>query len=346
VGPLDASPNREARVVTGNPYAKGVGLSALGMLILSPDGLMLRLIRDAETPQVVFYRNLLVGATIAVVLAAFYRSRFVNATLGIGRKGLLSACLIANTNILFVAAIMNTTVANTLILLATLPFWSAIFGLILIREPVLPRTWMTLSIAFIGIIVIFVEGLGGGTWRGDLMAVAAAASSGLNLVVLRKAGNRDMTPALALAGGIGALVTLPFAAFFTDTGLAVTGHDARVLGVLGVIQLPLALGLFISGTRYVAAAEIALLALLETVLGPVWAWLGVGEVPTPLALVGGGIVVAAVALNATLGIIAFRRSRKHARTRGSGGAHVWGDPALRKRPLPPPPRDPGKGGDP
>ena len=70
----------------------------------------------------------------------------------------------------------------------------------------------------------------------------------------------------------------------------------------GSLRLPLALTLFISGVRYVPAAEVALMALLETVLGPIWTWLGVGEIPAILTVVGGIIVIAAIVGNSALAL--------------------------------------------
>ena len=53
--------------------------------------------------------------------------------------------------------------------------------------------------------------------------------------------------------------------------------------------------------RHLAPHEIALLALLEVVLGPLWVWLGVGEAPTSSTLQGGALVLAALVLNELVG---------------------------------------------
>ena len=116
-------------------------------------------------------------------------------------------------------------------------------------------------------------------------------------MVLRKVGRRDMTPTVCLAGFLGAAVAFPLAAPAT-----VNSYDLAVLAALGAIVLPLALTLFISGTRYVPAAEVALMALLETVLGPIWVWLGVGEIPAVLTVVGGVIVIAAIVGNSVFAL--------------------------------------------
>ena len=53
--------------------------------------------------------------------------------------------------------------------------------------------------------------------------------------------------------------------------------------------------LFVMGSRYVQGAEIMLITLIEFTLGPVWVWLAFNEQPTIKALLGGSLVLAAVA---------------------------------------------------
>lgn len=279
-------------------YKRGIGLAALGMIILSPDGLLLRLIEDASVWTVIFYRTLFMGLSLAVYLAVRFRGELKTIFSGMGRAGTLSMLLMSAANLGFVAAIFNTSVANTLVILATLPLFSAVLGWLLIGEAVRPRTWVSILCAVVGIGIIFSGSLGGGYWLGDLMAAATAFLQGLNLVVIRKARERNIVmPALCLSGFVAALAVLPMAA-----PLTVSGHDLAILSLLGLVVAPLALVLFLGGARHAPAAEIALLALIETVLGPLWAWLGVGEVPANLSLVGGFVVIAAIVVNAWLGM--------------------------------------------
>jgi drug/metabolite transporter (DMT)-like permease len=267
------------------------------MAILSPDGLLLRLIQQAGVWDIIFYRSLFMGISLAAVLAVRYRRRVLGVVMAPGRLGLLSTLLMAGANLTFIGAITQTTVANTLVILATMPLFSAILGWALIGESVQKRTWVTIGAAAAGITVIFIDSLGGGSWVGDLLAVLTALLHGLNLVVLRRARQHDMMPALCLSGFLSALIVLPL---ISPAG--VLADDFLILAFLGFILLPLSLSMFLGGTRSVPAAEVALLALVETVLGPLWVWLGVGEVPTALALLGGMIVIGALAANAVLAV--------------------------------------------
>jgi drug/metabolite transporter (DMT)-like permease len=273
-------------------------LSAAGIVILSPDALLLRLVGNTDIWTVIFYRTLFMGGALALGLLVHYRRRFIPAFRQIGWLGLVSAALLAASNFGFVGAITHTTVTNTLVILATTPLFSAVFGWLMMGEKVRLRTWLSILAAIAGIVVIFHDSLGMGSWLGDLMALGVAFVWGLNLVVVRMAGRRDMTPSLCVSGFLSAAVSFPL----SSAPGAINAHDLIVLAILGCLVLPLAFGLFIRGAHYVPAAEVALLAPIETVLGPIWVWIGVGEVPSIASLVGGAIVLAAIFVNSILAL--------------------------------------------
>jgi drug/metabolite transporter (DMT)-like permease len=76
-----------------------------------------------------------------------------------------------------------------------------------------------------------------------------------------------------------------------------TPRDFAVLAALGVFQLGLPCMLLVLASRTLRAPEMALLGLLEVVLGPLWVWLGAGEVPANATIAGGCVILAAVAGN-------------------------------------------------
>lgn len=283
-------------------YLRGILLAAAGMTVISPDGVLLHSIESAPMWDVLFWRTFGLGLALTAVLTAVYRGRLPGLLRAQGWPGAAAAVLMAMANFLFVVAMLNTSVANTLIIMATMPFWSALLGLVLIGEAVRGRTWLAILVALGGIGVIFSgsvgEGFSSDTLLGDLAALGAALCYGLNLVMLRRAGDRDMTAALALSGFITAAFCIPF----LNPG-AVSPGDWAILGALGFFILPVALTLFMAGARYAPAAEVALLSLVETVLGPLLAWAILGDAPTTHALIGGALVLGAVAGNALTGMM-------------------------------------------
>lgn len=284
-------------------HLRGTLLSAAGMMVISPDGLLLKLIGSADVWTIILYRLGFLSITLGLWLLLRYRRRVLAVWRGIGVPGLIATVCMVGASLGFVGAMRNTTVADALLIFATMPLWSALIGWLFIGERVRPRTVVAMLVALCGIAFIVSGSIGRGVLLGDLIALFTAISHGAALVALRKAGDRDMTPVLCAAGVLSALIALPFAA----PPSLVSGHDMLILAFLGFVQQPLALVLFISGARYIPAAEVALLALVETMLGPLWAWLGLGEVPTTEAFIGGTIVLCAIVGN---NMVALRERRR------------------------------------
>ena len=188
-----------------------------------------------------------------------------------------------------------------------MPFFSAILGWFFLGEFVRLRTWITITLAFMGILVIFSGSFSSGNWLGDTLAKVTAFLQGLNIVVIRKARKRDVTiPAFCASAFLATLIALPLADILT-----VSSNDLFHLSLMGLMVVPIGLGLFLSGARYAPAAEVALLALVETVLGPMWVWLFIGEVPTQSAIIGGSIVILSVVLNTWYGVHNANEKVKH-----------------------------------
>jgi drug/metabolite transporter (DMT)-like permease len=117
-----------------------------------------------------------------------------------------------------------------------------------------------------------------------------------------------MIPAICL-GGFLAFVT----AGLFGGGLSVAPSDVAVLAIMGPVQLAIPLVLFARSARYIQAATLSLIALLDAVLNPFWAWLGAGEIPTLYAVIGGAIILVAVAMSIIAGQRAAYASRAPAK---------------------------------
>ena len=276
---------------------RGLAMAAAGMVFISPDALLVRLLDTAGVWELSFYRSLFLGLALLLFLTIRDGRRLPDRFRALGRGGVLMACVFAATSIGFAGAFTQTTAANALFIIATVPVFGAVLGWLVLREPVALRTALAIVVALVGIAVIFGEALGAGGMLGNLIALGTAACLGANLV-LRRAIDRDITlPALCLAGFIGAAVSVQFA----DPS-HVSTWDLGVLAYLGLIMLPIALSLFYSGARYAPPGEVGLIALVETVLGPFWVWLVLAETPTPTTLIGGALVLVAIGGNAALAI--------------------------------------------
>lgn len=263
-----------------------------GALLLSLDGLLFRLI-EADAWQALFWRM----ASFAFVIGAFLTYRYGLRDFGsqalLGLSGILVAILLAGVNILFVLAITSTTVANTLILFSTVPLFGAAFGWLLLRQPIARRTAVTVATCFTAVVAVFVDQMRVGSAWGDLSALAAAGLFAGYLAVVRSYPSQSFLTGLVLAGTLAS-----FAGYAMSDPFALDSKDIWLLVVSGALQQTLALLLIQSGARVLSPAEVGLLALAETIAGPVWAWLAVGELPSIIAILAGGVIIVAVGAHA------------------------------------------------
>ena len=266
-------------------------------VMLSLAGITLRHIESASGWQILFYRSLTFFVVITLYLAFRYRARVVRAFVAVGRPGLIVALSLGLGSACYVFALLLTTVANALFLISSAPFMAAVLGWIVMRERVRPTTWVTMAVALGGIAIMVVHGVQSGRLLGNIVALGTPVSFAIMLVTLRRAGNRDMIPAICLAGLVGAAL-----GFAMSETLILSRHDLVLCLFLGVVQYTGGFVLITLGARYLPAAEVALLSLTEIVLAPVWVWIGVGEVPALLTLAGGGIVLSAVVVQALTGL--------------------------------------------
>lgn len=256
----------------------------------STAGVVTRHVERAGPFETVFWRSLFAGAFVAAFL--FLRKEKI----ALKRPVLVSGAMWAVMFTAFMLALQLTSTANTLVVMSISPLLTALLARAFLREPIALRTWIAVGAAAIGIGWMFASGLGAHAARDYLgMAVASLVpvAAAINVVTLRaSAATVDLRPAVMLGGAVSCLIALPLALPFQATG-----RDVALLGFLGVFQLGLPCVLLVIASRALAAPEIALLGLLEVLLGPLWAWLGAGEKPASGTLAGGAIVLGALVLN-------------------------------------------------
>lgn len=260
-------------------------------------GVITRHLDAARGFEVTFWRSLFSAVAVAIVLVGQQGvARAANTIRSAGLTGVLSGMMWCVMFVCFMIALTKTTVANTLIVMSVAPLLTAFLAWVVLKQQISPRTWLAIAAAFIGILWMFVNGMsnvGGQHLIGMLIAAAVPVASAVNLIILKRAGQGiDLMPAVFLGSVFSALLMLPFA-----WPLQASLHDVGLLAVLGFFQLGLPCLLMVKATKSLSAPEVALLSLLEVLLGPLWTWLGAGEVPARETLLGGGVVMAALVLN-------------------------------------------------
>jgi drug/metabolite transporter (DMT)-like permease len=279
---------------------KGLLLTTLGVLALTPDSLLVRLI-DAEPFGLLAWRGVLQAVGILAILALLHRGRLVEPFRAVGRAGLLLAMVFSGCTLFFIVALSLTAVADVLVIVAAAPLAAAVLGLVFLGEGVAPRTWAAISLALVGIAILVSEDLGSGSLLGDLAAGVCALCIGASFVITRHARAVSMVPAMALAGLVTATVALPLALLLETGPLLYEGARLGYTLIMGLVVVPVSFAFITLGPRYLPAAEVGLLMLLETVLGPLWVWLVLAEYPGDRALAGGALVVLTLAGHALTG---------------------------------------------
>lgn len=283
-------------------YAYGVTLVLLGGTCLSLAGILLRNVEAADGWQVLFYRAISFFITLFLILFARYRSNTLKAFRAVGLRGVAVAVVLGLGSCCYVFAILLTTVANAVFIIGAAPLVTAAAGWLFLNERLSMGSLAAMLVALLGIGLMFADGVIAGRWLGNLMAVGVVVSFATMLVILRGSRKVDMLPATCMAGIVGALV-----AGIVATDLIVSTHDLAIALILGSVQFTGGFMLLTIGTRHLPAAEVALFSLSESVLAPIWVWVGVGEVPSGLTVTGCLIVFAAVVTHCILGI---RRERR------------------------------------
>ena len=272
--------------------------AALALMVAAPvlwstAGVVTRHIERAGPIEQVFWRSFFAFAFVAAYLS-FSRRRPVEAMRAAGLPGLFSGALWAVMFTAFVIALSLTTTANTLVVMSIAPLLTVVCARIVLTDPIPLRTWLAALAAMAGIAVMFSSSMDNSRHLGGmLLALVIPVASALNVVALRKhSAQVDLVPAVMLGGLLSCLVALPLA-----LPISASGKDLALLAFLGVFQLGLPCMFLVLASRALYAPEIALLGLLEVVLGPLWAWLGAGETPVSSTLAGGALVVIALAGN-------------------------------------------------
>ncbi len=294
------------------PYVRGVMLVLLGGFFLSLAGILLRHVEDADGWQILFYRSVSFFATLTAILAVRYRGATPRAFRSVGRRGFAAAVVLGLGAVCYVFAILHTTVANAVFIIGASPVVTALIGWLFLGERVSAAALGTMFLALAGIALMFADGLVGGGWLGNVMALGVVASFSVFLLIVRDARDIDMLPATALAGVVAGIISL----VMVDS-LAMGMQDLAIAIALGCVQFTGGFMLLTIGARYLPAAEVALFSLSEAVLAPLWVWIGVDEVPSALTACGAFVVLVSVSVYCLLGI---RRERASA-ARGVGGSH-------------------------
>jgi len=287
-------------------HAKGLLITASGVLIISPDGLLTRLI-ETDHWTMIFWRALLLSFGMWLMISLRNPNRVWLQYKTVRGPGLLMVGAYSLGTISFVFAITHTSVANTLIILSSTPLFliilsstplfAALISRVILQEKIQPRTMVAILLVAVGIAVIASGSAGGDAAAqngliGDLAAIVGSFFLACGFTFVRRFPRISSFSAISCSGVLTALLILPLA-----SPLAISQADLGYLLIMGLYVVPIGTALMFVGPRYIPAAEVGLLLLLESILGPIWVWLVLAEQPGINTLAGGAVVLSTLAIN-------------------------------------------------
>lgn len=288
-------------------HRKAIYCMALAAVFFSTSGLLIKVISVAHLP-LLGVRGAVAALTIALFMARpFLPSRRDPSTGSHTRHSkpqlnfhwslpqLGGAVALVGAQAFFIIAARETTAANAIFIQYTAPVFVAFFGIHYLREAVSKLDWLALAAIVVGLLCFYSDGLSAGGAVGNFFALLAGLTFAWFLLFMRKQKDSSTIETVLLGNVLAALLGLPFL-----FGAAPTPADWAGMLFLGVFQIGLPSILIALAIKELTAVGAVLIQTLEPVLNPVWVLLFIGEMPTPLALLGGAIVIGAVTFRSVL----------------------------------------------
>lgn len=296
----DTAPRPTSPMTTSrSDHRRAIALLCFCAVCWSIAGVFVRQLDAADGFGITFWRSLFCMAAVLVALVWQQGRRALQPLRAMGLPGLISGAMWAVMFTCFSVALTFTSTANTLLVSSLSPLFAALLAWIVLGERIRAGTWASIALALGGIWWMVRAGVSADGAIGMAIALGVPLAAAINLVTLRRMHARvDLAPAVLLGALISCIATLPLA-----WPLAPTAHDLAILALLGTVQLALPCMLMVRAAKHLAPQEIALIALLEVVLGPIWAWLGAGEAIPAATAQGGAVVLAALAVDAWRGYL-------------------------------------------
>ena len=269
----------------------GYILCMMGAFFLSWGGLLVREWVGSDIWQILFWRAFFFTITLIVFLYFTYRNKFISTIKKSGFPGLLGGITTSIGFIAYIISMTETTVANVLFIISTQTIWLAIFGYLFLKEKISLKTFFSIILAMTGIAVMIGGSLDTGSLFGNLVALFIPINFAFLILLIRKFSQLDLVPALFYGG-----IIIMIVAFFMSDTILISKNNLLVGFLLGTFQHACGFICIVIGARSTPAAVVGLLMLFETLLGPLWVYIFLNEIPPVSVFIGGSIIVIAVIL--------------------------------------------------
>jgi drug/metabolite transporter (DMT)-like permease len=270
-------------------HRQAVGLLIFAALLWSMGGLLIKYI---DWPP------LAVAGGRGIFAAVFLIITNRNLKFTWSRPQLLGAFFYAGCTVCFCVAIKLTTVANAILLQYGAPVWIALFGSLFLAEKARRLDWITIFVALAGMILFLADGLSTGNVWGDIFGVLSGIFFAGMIIALRAQKDGSPVESIILGNLLAFAIGLPSMV----SGGNLSGSGWGALAILGCVQLGVSYHVYSRAIKHVTALQAVLIPVIEPLLNPIWVLIVMGERPTPVAIVGGAIVLGAITTRSIISI--------------------------------------------
>ena len=267
----------------------GYILILMGAFFLSWGGLLIREIDNANIWQILFWRAFFFSLTLIFFLFFRYKKETLYVVKKTGYPGIAYGFGMSLGFVAYIIAMTETTVANVLFIISSQTIWLAIFGYLFLKEKISLKTFFSIILAMTGIAVMIGGSLDTGSLFGNLVALFIPINFAFLILLIRKFSQLDLVPALFYGG-----IIIMIVAFFMSDTILISKNNLLVGFLLGTFQHACGFICIVIGARSTPAAVVGLLMLFETLLGPLWVYIFLNEIPPVSVFIGGSIIVIAV----------------------------------------------------
>ena len=278
-------------------HRQGVAFVLAAGALWSTVGLGIRLIEDASVWQILLYRSIALSVFLYAVINLRSSETPFSQLRRSGSPAIVAGLALVAAYSGGIYSIQVIPVANALLLFAAAPFITAVLGKIFLHEQVRSATWIAIIVAVTAIAIMVSGQTSYGAVGGSLAALGSAFGFSIFTIALRWGKSDEMLPAVFLSGLFAIIITLAIC-LALGLPLILSSRDGSISMAMGIFQVGAGLVLYTLGSRKLPAAELTLLSLADVLLGPFWVWLFLGEDASIRTLIGGILLLAAIAGNA------------------------------------------------
>jgi drug/metabolite transporter (DMT)-like permease len=305
----------QLRAEASRPIVSPTAAVPLAVLAASTASLFIRYAQaSAPSLAIAAWRMVIATAVLIPVVLLRHRSDLAHTSRSdlvlIGTAGALLALHFAT----WITSLAHTTVASSVVLVSMAPLFVAILSPMLLHERIERSVALGIGLAFVGVLVIAAndacssattkmacpswnEFMGGEAMKGDMLALAGAASvAGYMLIGRRVRARMALVPYITLTYAAAAIVLLALTAIAHQPLLGFPAQTYGWILLLALIPQLIAHSTYNWALKYLPATFVSISLLGEPVGSTALAFVLLGETPSGLKLAGAALILAGILL--------------------------------------------------